>query len=130
MPQRPRVVRSVEASGGAQEPPAQQGERGAPEHLAREHRQAVDVAFDRAVAPRQPEAGLDGLIVRAAPYRTAPPGCDTTGDSACQPGIETLDLTLPYNGAEIPREVDRHRHVGMLGLELRDERCIGVGAVR
>src|SRR5438132_14425990 len=52
-----------------QEPLAQQVELGAPEHLALEHLQAVDVAFDWAIAPRQPEAGFDGLIIRAEPHR-------------------------------------------------------------
>jgi hypothetical protein len=43
--------------------------------------------------------------------------------------IETVDLPLTYDGADVLREVNRHRHVGVLGLEVGDELCVGVGAL-
>ena len=75
---RPHPARSAEGSRHAEEPPAQQVELGAPAHLALEHLQAVDVAFGRAMAPGQPEAGFHGLVVRAEACGKAPPRRYTT----------------------------------------------------
>jgi hypothetical protein len=59
--------RQEEASG-------QQIEPGPAEHLALEQLQAVDLAFDRALAPGQRDGGLDGGQVCPEPSGEAPEG--------------------------------------------------------
>jgi hypothetical protein len=121
MHKRPHAARSAEGSRRAQEPPAQQVELGAPKHLALEHLQAVDVAFDWAIAPRQPETGFDGLVVRAEPHSKALQGCYTTGDGSCQPLIEPVGLALAHDRTKVLRQPDRPCQVTVLALEVREE---------
>jgi hypothetical protein len=47
----------------------------------------------------------------------------------CQPVIEPIGLTRTPQGAKVLREGDRDRHVGVLGPEWREERCVGRAAV-
>jgi hypothetical protein len=46
-------------------PPTNSGSSVAPEHLALEHLQLVDVAFDRPGAPAHREAGDNGVLIAA-----------------------------------------------------------------
>jgi hypothetical protein len=75
------------------------------------------------MAPRPPEAGVHGRIVRAYPSSKALQGRDSTGDGACQPRIATVGLTLAPEGTTGLRAIDRHRHGAVLtwalGQELR-----------
>ena len=56
---------------GQQEAPLQQIERGPAEHLALDELQAVHVALDRAVAPRQRYPRFDRLVIVAQPVGKA-----------------------------------------------------------
>ena len=40
-------------------------------HLTLEHLEAIDMALHRAVAPRQSNAGLDGIIIFPEPFGKA-----------------------------------------------------------
>jgi hypothetical protein len=54
-------------------------------HLALQHLQAIDVPFDRALAPGQRHHRLDGGHVRPEPYGKAPEGHEGARGSASQP---------------------------------------------
>src|SRR5215471_7843451 len=112
-----------------QEPLAQQVELGAPKHRALQHLQAVDLAFDRAITPGQHQAGFHGFIVRAQPYGKALHRRYPARDGPRQPVIKTVGLTLAHDRTKVLREVDRHRHFTVLGLELHDERRVLIGTL-
>src|SRR5688572_27221813 len=65
----------------------QQIQLGAAEHLALEHLEAIDVAFYRAVAPRQGDASLDGIIIFPQPFRKALKRIRQTCGGALQPWL-------------------------------------------
>jgi hypothetical protein len=87
------------------------------------------VAFDRAIAPRQPQAGVDGLIVREQPSSQALQGRDATGDGACQPRIETVGLTLAHTRTKVLCQPHGFGHVMMVALEVREELGVRRGAM-
>jgi hypothetical protein len=43
--------------------------------------------------------------------------------------IETVGLTLAHEGTKVLREIDRHRHVAVLALELGQELRVSVGTL-
>jgi hypothetical protein len=74
----------------------EQIEFGTATHLALQHLEAVDVAFDRAVTPGQGDPGFDGVIVIADPLRTPLQGHERTLRRPGQPGIQLLRLPLAH----------------------------------
>src|SRR6266403_1962439 len=59
----------VHAFRGREQAPTQQIQLGAAEHLALEHLQPIDVTLDRAITPRQSDAGFDGVVIVPQPFR-------------------------------------------------------------
>jgi hypothetical protein len=43
--------------------------------------------------------------------------------------LEAVGLTLAHDHTKVLRQLDRHRQVAVLGLELGDEPRVGVGAL-
>src|SRR5262249_42851964 len=73
-------------------------------HVALEHFEAVDMAFDRAVTPGHRDPGFDSGIIAAQPLRKTPQGCDRAGPRALQPALETVRLAGNPQGGELPGE--------------------------
>src|SRR5262245_28659279 len=65
-------------------------------HLALQHFEAIDVAFDRAITPGQGDAGFDGVIVITQPFRKPLQGHEGTLCRPSQPGIQLVRLALAY----------------------------------
>src|SRR5215510_11116835 len=74
-------------------------------HLPLQHFEAIDVAFDGAVAPGQREPCFDGGIVVAQPLRKALQGRPRTGRGAGEPAIEALRLAGPYEVGKVRASV-------------------------
>jgi hypothetical protein len=87
-------------------------------HLALEQLQPIDVPFDRALAPRQRDRGLDGGIVRAQPSGKAPEGQEGAGGRAGQPWFELGRLARADEGGEVLRERDGLCQFGRLRGQL------------
>jgi hypothetical protein len=69
--------------------------------LALQPREAVDVAFDRAITPGQGHASLNGVIVLAQAFRNPRQGHEGTLRRPGQPGIPLVRLALAHE----PRNV-------------------------
>jgi len=85
---------------------AQEIEVCAATHLALEHFEAVDVAFDGAVTPRHGHPSFDGGIVIAQPWRKTLPGRHRTGRGAGQPASEALRRAGPHERRKVPDQRD------------------------
>jgi hypothetical protein len=58
---------------------------------------------------------------RCIPVNVHPPGRYTAGDGEHQPTIETVGLALAHDPTKVLSELDCHRHVAGLGLEVGHE---------
>src|SRR4029434_5157442 len=87
-------------------------------HLPLQHFEAIDVAFDGAVAPGQREPCFDGGIVVAQPLRKALQGRPRTGRGAGEPAIEALTLAGPHEVGKVPGQRDRLSQLRLLRGEL------------
>ena len=90
----------------------------AAKHLPLQHFEAIDVAFDRAVAPGQREPCFDGRIVVAQPLRKTLQGRPRTGRGAGEPAIEALRLAGPHEVGKVPGQHDRLSQLRLLRGEL------------
>ena len=106
-------------AGHPQKAVAQEIEVCAAKHLALEHFEAVDVAFDGAVTPRHGHPSFDGGIVIAQPWRKTLQGRPRTGRGAGEPAIEALRLAGPHEVGKVPGQRDRLSQLRLL----RDELC-------
>ena len=88
-------------------------------HLAREHLQAIDLAFNRSLTPRQRDPGLHGGVIRTPSFGEASEGWESARGRACQPWITLGRLTLADKGSEVLRERHRLRQFGRLRGQLR-----------
>ena len=80
-------------------------------HLALQHLQTVDVAFDGAIAPGQRHPSFDGGIVVAQSLRKTLQGLHRTGRGAGEPAIEALRLAGPHEVGKVPGQRDRLREL-------------------
>jgi hypothetical protein len=88
-------------------------------HLALQHLQTIDLAFNRSLAPRQRHRRLDGGYVCVEPFGKAPEGREGARGGAYQPWFELGRLTLADQAGKVLRQ--RHglcEHQRRLG-ELR-----------
>jgi hypothetical protein len=108
----------LRTSWSAHEAAAQEIEARSAKHLALQHFQAIDMALDRSIGPRQCDAGFDRLIVRRQPSGEALHSLQGTAGGALQPRIELRRLALADEGGKVLREVDRLGDLGRLGVEL------------
>src|SRR5215510_3701639 len=76
-------------------------------HVALEHFEAVDMAFNRAVTPRHGHSSFDGGIVVAQPVRKTLQSRHRTGRGAGEPAIEALRLAGPHELRKVPGQCDR-----------------------
>ena len=83
-------------------------------HLAFEHLQAVDLAFDRALTPRQRDGSLDGGQVRPEPFGEASEGQESALGGTRQPRLQLGRLALADEAGEVLRERYRLRELGCL----------------
>ena len=108
---------------------AQEIEARAPEHLALEPREAIDMPLHRARTPGECHARFDRLIVLAEPLGNASQGLQRPGGGACQPGIEAFRLPLAPEFRTVLGQVDGCGHFGLLGAPWRKllSLCYGLG---
>src|SRR5262249_46884464 len=99
---------------GPQEAVSQEIEVCTAKHLPLQHFEAIDVAFDRAVAPGQREPCFDGGIVVAQPLRKTLQGRPRTGRGAGEPAIEALRLAGPHALRKAPGQRDRLSQLRLL----------------
>jgi hypothetical protein len=92
--------RREEASG-------QEIEAGPAAHLALEHLQAIDLAFDRSLTPGQRHRRLDGGHIRSEPSDKTPEGREGARGGTSQPGFELGRLALADQASKVLRQ--RHR---------------------
>ena len=88
----------------ASRPPGQEIEACPAEHLTLQHLQAIDLAFDRALAPGQRDRCLDGSDVRPEPSGETPEGREAARGGAYQPWCKVCGLALADEGGEVLRE--------------------------
>jgi hypothetical protein len=89
----------------------QQIELGPAKHLALEQLQAVDLAFDRALTPRQRHPGLHGGVIRTQSFGKAPEGRQGARGGTSQPGVELGRPALADEAGEVLCERDGLRLV-------------------
>ena len=87
-------------------------------HLALEHLETINVAFDGTVAPGHGHPRFDGRIVVAQPLRKALQRRECTGRRAGEPAIETVRLAGPHEVRKVPGQRDGLRQLRLLGGEL------------
>jgi hypothetical protein len=83
--------------------------------LAFQHLQAVDLALDRALPPRQRDGGLDGGQVRPEPFGNAPEGREGALGGTRQPWFELGRLTPADEAGEVLCQCHR---LGQFGRRL------------
>jgi hypothetical protein len=106
--------RQEEASGQQIEPcPAK--------HLALQHLQTIDLAFDRSLTPRQCHRCLDGGHVRPEPLRKAPQGREGALGGGSQPWVERCRLAPADQPGKVLRERHSFRQRGRLLGEPRQQ---------
>jgi hypothetical protein len=96
-------------------------------HLALQHFEAIDMAFNRSIGPRQRHASFDGCLVVPEPCRKALQGFQRTGRRTLEPGIKRGGLALADEGGKILGQDDGLGDLGrrraerreLLGLSLR-----------
>ena len=81
----------------------------ATKHLALQHLQTIDLAFDRALTPRQRDGGLDGGQVRPEPFGEASEGREGALGGTRQSWFELGRLALADEAGEVLRECHRLR---------------------
>src|SRR5215475_12445068 len=91
----------VHAFRGQQQAPTQQIKLGAAEHLALEHLQPIDVTLDRAITPRQRDAGFDGVVIFPQPFRKPLKRLQHARRGTLQPWIELLRLSVAHQLGKI-----------------------------
>jgi hypothetical protein len=89
-----------------------------PKHLALQHFQAIDMAFDGAGAPRQRDPGFDRRIVLLEPSRKTLERPQRAARRTGEPGIQLGWLPLAYQGGKVCCQVDRLRNLWSLRAQL------------
>jgi hypothetical protein len=107
-------------SGRQEEASSEEIEAGPAEHLALEHLQAIDLAFDLSLVLGQCHRRLDGGHIRSEPFGKAPEGREGTLGGTSQPWFELGRLALADEAREVPCEGHRLRELGRLLAELRE----------
>jgi hypothetical protein len=106
-------------SGCQEEASGEEIELGAAEYLALEHLEAIDLAFDWALAPGQGHGGLDGGQVRPEPFGEASEGREGALGGTCQPWLQLGGLALADEGGEVLGERHGFRQLWRLRGQLR-----------
>jgi hypothetical protein len=115
----PWVGTPLPTSWRAHQAAAQEIEARAPEHLALEHLEAIDMPLHRARTAGECHARFDRLIVLAEPLGNASQGLQRTGGGACQPGIEAFGLPLAHEFRTVLGQVDGFGRFGLLAAPPR-----------
>src|SRR5215510_15221587 len=111
-------------SWGAHEAAAEEIEMRTAKHLALQHLQTVEVAFDGAIAPGQRHPSFDGGIAVAQSVRKTLQGLHRTGRGAGEPAIKALRLAGPHEVGKVPGQRDRLSQLRLLRGELYQLLCL------
>ena len=87
-------------------------------HLAFQHLQAIDMAFDGAVTPWDSHPSFDRRIVVAEPLRKTPQGLHRTARGAREPAIQALRLPGAHQVRKVPDQRDGLREFRLLRDQL------------
>jgi hypothetical protein len=93
----------------------QEIEARAPDHLALEHLEAIDMPLHRARTLREGHTSFDGVVVLLEPLGKALHGLQRASGRALQPRIEAFGLPLARECRKVLGQVDGFGHVGLLG---------------
>jgi hypothetical protein len=75
-------------------------------HLAFQHLQAIDLAFDGAVTPWDGHPGCDRRIVVTEALRKTPQGLHRTGPGALEPASKAVGLAGTHEVRKVPGQRD------------------------
>jgi len=90
-------------------------------HLALQHLQTIDLAFNRSLTPRQRHRRLDGGHVRSEPFGKAPEGREGARGGTYQLWFELGRLTLADQAGKVLRQRHGLCQRGELRGELRQQ---------
>jgi hypothetical protein len=95
-------------------------------HLALEHLQASDLAFDRSLTPGQRHRCVSSGVVRAESSGETTAWLEATGGRARQPRIEFRWLALTDEAGEILRQCHRLCQLGRLLGQMRQLSVVSI----
>jgi hypothetical protein len=100
----PELWTATDRSRRQQEPSGEAIEACPAIHLALEHLQVVDLAFEGALTPGQGHGGVDGGHVRPEPFGEAPEGREGARGGTSQPWVEPCRLAPADQAGNVLRQ--------------------------